>query len=50
MHAHFGNTFADGFTVAEIAERSATQAREDAPFPGRPPALTTTRRTLRIEE
>src|SRR5208337_5332090 len=30
MHAHFRNPFADGFTVAEVAERGATQAREDA--------------------
>jgi hypothetical protein len=29
MHAHFRNTFADGIAVAEIAEPSATQARQD---------------------
>ena len=33
MHAHFRHTFADDFTIAELAERGATQAREDARLP-----------------
>jgi hypothetical protein len=32
MNAHLGNTFADGFAIAEVAQRRAKQTRQNSGF------------------
>jgi hypothetical protein len=50
MHAHFRNTFADGFTVAEIANAALRKRARMRAFPLASASADNTRRTPLIEE